>query len=87
MARTSFYARNYVGWPPVPLSEINNPDSRHWMDQSFAARDRLVRVIGEDAYLEWIEDVYPGNTINGATWKGLHDLYIEKLAEAQEQQA
>jgi hypothetical protein len=53
MSRTTFYQQNYQCWPPVPNSEMADPNSRHWNDQAQAAADRLIDMIGIDAYEAW----------------------------------
>lgn len=74
MARTTFYQSQFIGWPPVNVAEIANPDSRHWEQQFRAARNWLAREIGEDEYREWAEAVWPGKTIDGLTWKQIHTM-------------
>jgi hypothetical protein len=58
------------------------PDSIYWENQAWDAHDRLIDVLGVDAYLAWVEE----NISDGDTWRAiaekeegkLHDLSIQQ---------
>ena len=69
MGQTTFYSKNYQGWPPVSNVEIANGDSPHWQTQFTFERDRLGKAIGRDGYREFAELVWPGTAIDDLTWR------------------
>ena len=74
MARTTFYSKNYIGWPPVRISEVADPDSYYWRQEAKKERDRLlVYLIDQEGDLAhkflkaWIEELYPDDKY--PTWQ------------------
>lgn len=68
MARTTFYQKNYIGWPPVPVSEIANPKSGYWRETALAECGKLADEIGVAAYQAWVEAIPEPES-----WKALFD--------------
>ena len=83
MSRTTFYQKNYVGWPPVLIAEYNNPDSYHWQIRTQEMKQLLILKMGGGAFLEWADRLFPGDTIDEATWKEIFDLYEAKFRVVQ----
>jgi hypothetical protein len=82
MAATTFYSKNFVGWPPVPLAQFTNPNSAHWRERCLAVVERF-----DDrapAHLTKAEWEWLGNTIaahlgEAATWQQYYDAYQAAL--------
>jgi hypothetical protein len=39
--------------------------------------------MGEEQFLEWVERLFPGDSIEQATWKEIHELYEAKFRVIQ----
>jgi hypothetical protein len=63
MSRTNFYETNYVGWPPVHVSEIANPNSHYWIERAGDAVAKYVKQFGQEAYTA-LFDGLPDDTTN-----------------------
>lgn len=81
MARTSFYQKNYVGWPPVKIAEFNNPDSYHWENKARDMAHWLELKMGRDDWLAWASRLYRDDT--DITWKELFELFEAKFRVIQ----
>lgn len=81
MARTTFYSRNYIGWPPIPISEAVNANSQHWRSEAMIAARRLIERMGFEAYCAWV-DYMP----DGFTWREFHQRCQDKLRELEQAQ-
>ncbi len=79
MSRTTFYQKNFIGWPPVLINEYNDPDSLHWENRTQEIKQLLILKMGGDAFLEWADRLFPGDSIDEATWKQIFDLYEVKF--------
>lgn len=71
MSRTSFYSRNYAGWPPVSLAAIANPESEYWHQMSMATCRQLVEAIGKTAFDAWLDE-----QPEPESWLALHKLVL-----------
>jgi hypothetical protein len=76
MGRTTFYSRNYVDWPPIPVSAVTNPDSWYWKEQAATVAKKLIQKMGPEAYCAWV-DTLP----EPFTWQEFHSLCEAKLVE------
>jgi hypothetical protein len=76
MGRTTFYSRNYVDWPPIPVSAVTNPDSWYWKEQAATVAKKLSQKMGLEAYCAWIDSLP-----DGFSWAELHDYCQAKLDE------
>ncbi len=83
MPLSTFYSLNYIGWPPVKIVEYNDPDSLHWENRTQEIKHMLILKMGEDAFLEWADRLFPGDSIDEATWKEIFDLYEVKFRVCQ----
>ena len=83
MSRTTFYQKNYTGWPPVLISEYNDPDSLHWETRTQEMKQLLILKMGEGTFLEWADRLFPGDSMDEATWKQIFDLYEAKFRVCQ----
>jgi hypothetical protein len=50
----------------------SDPDGSYWQYLFSGARNDLVKLIGKDGYEQWAELVWPGETIDGQTWKQIY---------------
>ena len=79
MSRTTFYDRNYIGYPPVHIRDYTNPESRHWKHQFDGEKYRFLQSLKEwhgeeyaEKYLKaWIEELYPDDEF--PTWREMYD--------------
>ena len=85
MSRTTFYQKNYIGWPPVLISEHADPDSYHWQTSALDMKHWLILKMGADAFDVWADRLFPGDSIEQATWKEIFDLYDKKFRVYQAQ--
>ncbi len=83
MSRTTFYQKNYVGWPPVLISEFNDPDSRHWHDRADDMKQLLILKMDGEEFVEWADRLFPDDSINDATWREIFELYEAKYRVIQ----
>lgn len=60
-------------------SEILNPDSRHWENKTWAVQEKLVEKMGAAEFEAWAERLFPGDSIDDATWKEIFELYQAKF--------
>ena len=79
MTRTTFYQKNYTGWPPVPNAEFEDPDSYHWQTRALDMTFLLIQKMGEQEFEVWAERLFPGDVIDQTTWKEIFDLYEAKF--------
>ena len=59
MGQTTFYSKNYIGWPPVPVTAWADPDSWYWRERATSAEQRLVRERGEAWVMAWNDIKFP----------------------------
>ena len=83
MSKTTFYQKNFIGFPPVKIAEFNDPDSYHWQHRTQDMKHWLILKMGKDQFLEWADRLFPGNSIEEATWKEIFDLYEAKFRVIQ----
>ena len=69
MTRTTFFQKNYAGWPPVPYSELANPDSYHWNSEAESWIGFLRVLVGHHPCALWRERIVKSDMIQ--TWKDL----------------
>ena len=82
MSQTTFYSRNFVGWPPVHLSQFNNPNSAYWRERANAAANRFDGAAHEfmtKAEWEWLNDQVYACLGQTATWKAFYETYQKIL--------
>ena len=79
MAKTTFYQKQYTGWPPVKIAEFNDPDSYHWQTSALDMKHWLILKMGAEAFDVWADRLFPGE----ATWKEIHELYEAKFRVIQ----
>lgn len=82
MAQTSFYSKNYVGWPPTPLSEYTNPESGYWYGLAQGAKKRLDDRLGIEASDEW----FTQNVDTTGTWEAIYrtmEAHLEAIGKVQ----
>lgn len=77
--------RDQVAWAKQQ-SEINNPESYYWQQQTFIVKDLLIKAIGEDAFIAFADCIFPGKTIDDYSWQQIHDTYDAKLARVKTEQ-
>lgn len=77
MARTTFYQKNYVGWPAIPTKEFYNANSLYWKERASEVSRRLVALIGQEAYEKIIDDSVE------LSWKGYYELFNAMVKAAQ----
>ena len=83
MSRTTFYQKNYVGWPPVKIQEFADPDSYHWQTRANDMRHSLELKMGEGEFLGWAKRLFPDDSIQNATWREIFELYEAKFRVIQ----
>ena len=83
MTRTTFYQRNFIGWPPVPNAEFEKPDSDYWYARVFDMQKWLILKMGKEQFEEWADRLFPDDSIEDATWKEIFDLYEAKFRVCQ----
>jgi hypothetical protein len=59
--------------------EISDPESYYWQNKTRNFKLRLIEVMGGEQFVEWAERVFPGATIDEATWKQIAEQYEHKL--------
>jgi hypothetical protein len=59
-----------------------NPDSPYWMHESKASQATLEKLLGDDGYEAWAELVWPGDSIDGKTWKEINQATSRAIEEA-----
>ncbi len=64
-------------------SGIANPDSDYWETRAFKSKDFLCQCMGNKEFEEWAERMFPGDTIDQATWKEIHEAYDMKFQRIQ----
>ncbi len=74
MGQTTFYQKNYVGWPPIPIHEFCNENSSYWKERAAEAACRLVEMIGQEAYEKLIDDQPV------MSWKEYHEFFTARLS-------
>ena len=84
MSKTTFYQKNYIGHPPVKLSEYENPGSYHWMNQALNYECWLKLKMGEEQYYEWAGRLFQEG--NEPTWKEISELYEAKFRVIQREE-
>jgi hypothetical protein len=60
-------------------TELLDPDSYHWKNKANNWRFALIELMGEAAFLEWADRLFPGDSIENATWQEIAELYEAKL--------
>ena len=50
-----------------------NPDGRYWQLGVQALQGQLTERIGREAYAEWAELVWPGDSVDKFTWKQMYE--------------
>jgi hypothetical protein len=66
----------------VEAKDRANPDSPYWHGQFDLVRQDLTDLIGKEGYEQWAELVWPGETIDGLTWKQIYQQIDRALDEA-----
>ncbi len=64
-------------------SEILNPESDYWEIRTNITRDHLASCMGDQEFMEWIERLLPGDSIDGMTWEEIHKFYEGKFQRVQ----
>ncbi len=64
-------------------SELLDPDSDYWQARTFRSKDFLRQCMGDKEFEEWAERMFPGDTIDQATWKEIHEAYDGKFQRVQ----
>ena len=64
-------------------SEIANPESYYWKNRTCITRDHLADCMGDKEFMEWVERLLPGDSIDQMTWKEIHEFYNEKFQRVQ----
>ena len=64
-------------------SGIANPESDYWKNRTYQARDHLADCMGDQEFVEWVERLLPGDTIEEMTWEELHVFYDGKFQRIQ----
>jgi len=64
-------------------SEVLDPESKYWQGKAEISQDLLISSMGEGEFVEWANRVFPGETIDQATWKEIADLYDQKFRRIQ----
>ena len=83
MSKTTFYQKNYIGFPPVKIQEFNDPDSYHWQQRTLDMKYWLIAKMGKIDFAAWADRLFPGDSIEEATWKEIFDLYEAKFRVIQ----
>ena len=83
MSKTTFYQKNYIGFPPVKIAEYQDPDSYYWQNRTKDIKHWLILKMGENQFLEWADRLFPGDSIDDATWKEIFELYEAKFRVIQ----
>jgi len=83
MSKTTFYQKNYIGFPPVKIAEFENPDSYHWQQRTLDMKYWLIAKMGKTEFAAWADRLFPGDSIDDATWKEIFDLYEAKFRVIQ----
>jgi hypothetical protein len=80
MGQTTFYQKNYTGWPPVSHEDRNNPESLYWEELAKGFTARLKEAMGEEAYEAWWSAM-PDD--GDHTWKAIYETARAKLEETK----
>ena len=64
-------------------SEVLDPESKYWQGKVEITKDLLITSMGEVEFVEWADRVFPGETIDQATWKEIAELYDQKFRRIQ----
>ena len=72
-------------WYQRHEAEKANPDSEYWMLEGARAQATLEKLLGDD-YEAWAELVWPGETIDGKTWKEINKATRLAIDEAMQGQ-
>lgn len=81
--RTTFYSKNYTQtWPPVPVREFYDANSSYWQRQAQATCQTLANMLGDD-YAAFAEATWPGDAIDGLTWRQIYDAAESALVTAR----
>jgi hypothetical protein len=82
---------NRIGWNRrgpstadqlAQAQELGNPNSYHWQNKARNYKQRLIDVMGEAAYMEWIDRLYPDDA-DDLTWQELAEQLEAKLQVEQ----
>ena len=84
MTRTTFYQINYTGWPPIPNLEYGNPDSYYWQTRTHNMKFWLIENMGQEAFIEWENQLFPDEAIEQSSWKEIFECYEVKFRKCQE---
>jgi len=84
MGKTTFYQKNFTGWPPIPNSEHKNSDSYYWQTRTQDMKFWLIENMGEGAFVEWVDQVFPDDNIEQSSWKEIFECYEAKFRECKE---
>ena len=78
MGRTTFYQRNYIGFGSIAahVRDYYNGDSDHWEEQANNFIDSLKSHIGQEAYYDFKDEVWPDDA-KDLTWKQVYDMVYE----------
>ena len=89
MSKTTFYQKNYRGWPPVKIQEYEDPDSYHWQNRANDMRHWLELKMGEGEFLGWVNRLFPDGNAEDSTWKEIFELYEAKfrIIQGEEREA
>jgi len=63
--------------------DLSNYDSYHWENATLNLKAALCERMGDQEFEEWVEGVFPGETIDLYTWKQIHDTFLAKLERIQ----
>ena len=64
-------------------SELLNPDSYYWQTRALDMKFWLIQKMGAQEFDEWADRLFPGYSIEEATWKEIHELYEAKFRVIQ----
>ena len=74
MAQTSFYAKNYVCWPPVHITDYANPESAHWQEDAEFAMRKLQKSAWDTESFTTFQSIYDPQA-STLTWKEIHEIF------------
>lgn len=89
IGRTNSGRFAYAGVLSYSTEDDFPPESKYWKSYAMGAAHKLAKIIGNDAYFEFGEICWPGDTIQLFTWRTICEMIEEAipLAESGERDA